>query len=206
MKKKVLVIVLAICAIFSLAGCSGVSQEKYDNLKSNYDIVASELEELKSQQTDADMPTQTLQEPQNTESQSEPSLTQTPQASEDVEKLLFENDDIVISYLGFEAQSKHTWKNAFGISIKIKNKSNRDLSVQTRDLSVNDVMSGNTLSSISTRVLAGKTAFDEIEIEWEDITISSIDEIQNIELKFHIFGDDMDDRSDSDVIKISPDL
>jgi len=90
----------------------------------------------------------------------------------------------------------------FGPSIiaYIENTSDRNITVQTRNVSVNGYMMDATFSS---DVMTGKHAVDAITFMSSDLEENEITAIENVDLSFHIFDmDSWDDIVDTDIISM----
>ena len=91
----------------------------------------------------------------------------------------------------------------FGPSIVtyIENTGDKDITVQTRDVSINGFMAS---AIFSCDVLAGKRAVDTITFMESDLEENEITAIEDIELSFHIFdSDDWKTIVDTEIVKIS---
>lgn len=87
------------------------------------------------------------------------------------------------------------------IVVYIENNSNDNITVQTRDISINGFMIEPIFSS---DVLIGKHAVDTITFFASDLEENDIAEIQDVELSFHIFDlDSWRDIVDTDVISVT---
>ena len=104
---------------------------------------------------------------------------------------------IKVTFLGFEQQTGYL--KGYKINLRIENTSDKDYTVQARDLSVNGIMADFIFSC---DVAAGKTANDYIHIY--DMEESGIDgPINEVEFKIHIFNwDDWEDSYDSEPITV----
>ncbi len=71
-----------------------------------------------------------------------------------------------------------------GLLVYIENNSDNDVTIQARDTSVNGFM---VETIFSCDILAGKKAFDAIIFVKSDLEKNNIEEISEIELRFHIF-------------------
>lgn len=71
-----------------------------------------------------------------------------------------------------------------GLLVYIENNSEKDVTIQARDTSVNGFM---VETIFSCDILAGKKAFDSIIFAKSDLEKNNIKEISEIELRFHIF-------------------
>lgn len=87
------------------------------------------------------------------------------------------------------------------IYVYIENNSNKNATIQIREMSVNGYMLEPIFSS---DVLAGKKAFDTITFMEQDLTDNDIKEIDTLEFKFHIFDmDSWNEILDSETISVS---
>ena len=87
-----------------------------------------------------------------------------------------------------------------GIILYIENNTERDVTIQTRDVSVNGFMVD---SSMSEDVAAGKKAVSAIQFFSSDLEKNSITKITNAEFSFHIFDSaSWDTISDSDTLSL----
>lgn len=88
-----------------------------------------------------------------------------------------------------------------GVILYIENNSEKDVTVQVRDVSINGFMVD---SSMSTDIVAGKKAMSAVQFFSTDLEENAITDITNVELYFHIFNlGSWDTIFDSDVITIS---
>ena len=109
---------------------------------------------------------------------------------ENTEKIIFDNNGIKITYKGIESD----WIGQV-VKLKIENTSEKDYTVQVRDVSVNGYMIDPIFSC---DIKSGKTANDKISFLESDFEENNIEKIDNIELYFHVFNyDDWDDDFDS---------
>lgn len=84
----------------------------------------------------------------------------------------------------------------------IENNSNRDITIQARDVSVNGYMINHIFSS---DIVEGKACYDGLMISKSDMEENGIELVEEIELYFHVFEKDgWDTVFDSDVVKILP--
>lgn len=87
------------------------------------------------------------------------------------------------------------------IYLYIENNSDKNATIQVRDVSINGFM---VEPAFSSEVLAGKKAFDSITFLESDLKDNNIESINDLELYFHIFKTDgWDTIFDSDLIKVS---
>jgi hypothetical protein len=88
-----------------------------------------------------------------------------------------------------------------GVILYIENNTDKDITVQVRDVSVNGFMVDSTMSE---DVVAGKKAMSAVQFFSSDLEENSIEDITDVELYFHIFDEaSWDTIFDSDVISIS---
>lgn len=108
------------------------------------------------------------------------SVTQTAPESRNI---AYENDDIIISFVDFDTES------FWGLDIKfyIENKGDTAITVQARDTSINGFMVD---GSMSCDVLPGKMANTTLSFFSSSLEENGIEEIESVELKFHIFDKD----------------
>jgi hypothetical protein len=108
----------------------------------------------------------------------------------------FEQDGIKISFVDFDEEAP------LGLDIQfyIENNSDRPLTVQTRDTSVNGFMIDGMMSC---DVLPGKMAHTTLSFFQTALEENEIKDIESVELKFHIFDKDTwDTVIDTDVITL----
>lgn len=129
--------------------------------------------------------------------------TETEDVSENVyveEQTLLEQDGVKITLKELEKE------NLMGPELKllIENNSEQNLTIQTRETSVNGIM---IESLFSCDVAAGKSANDGIAFMSSELEEAQINVLQNFELSFHIFNTETwDTVFDTDTIKISTNL
>lgn len=88
-----------------------------------------------------------------------------------------------------------------GVILYIENNTDRNVTVQVRDVSINGFMVD---SSMSEDVVAGKKAMGAVQFFSTDLEENSIEDISDVELYFHIFDlESWDTIFDSDVISIT---
>ena len=111
------------------------------------------------------------------------------------EQVLFDAENIKITAEGLE-------EGFLGVELKllIENNSDRNITVQARNTSVNGYMVSTMLSS---DVAAGKKAVSAIQFFSSDLEKNSITKITNAEFSFHIFDSaSWDTVSDSDTLSL----
>lgn len=122
-----------------------------------------------------------------------PSSQESPQTTE---QALLDQNGIKITFTGLE-------EDMFGTNIKLRIENNTEMpiTVQQRDMSVNGIMIDGIFSC---DVAVGKIANDEISIFLSDLEENGIDQIENVELRFHIYDDDTwDTVLDSEIISFN---
>ncbi len=110
---------------------------------------------------------------------------------------IFNQDGIKISTTGYDADG------FWGPTVKllVENDSDKDITVQVRNGSVNGYM---TDFQMSCDVAAGKKANDGMGISYSDLKASGIDTIANMEFSFHIFeSSSWDTILDTDIISLT---
>lgn len=113
-----------------------------------------------------------------------PSLQEEVSSKQSVtmEQVLLDQSGIKITFTGVKEERSYT-----NLKLKIENNTDIPITVQERDMSINDIMISGVFSPT---VAAGKTANDEISIFTSDLEENSITQIENVELKFLVFNDD----------------
>lgn len=100
---------------------------------------------------------------------------------DDSGELAFEGNGIKVVVKGLDETSSFVGP---GIVVYIANKSDKDITLQVRDVSVNGYMVD---AIFSPNVLSGKHCIDTIAFMSSDLEANNITEIDNVELSFHIF-------------------
>ncbi len=117
---------------------------------------------------------------------------------DDSGNLVYNDQDVKIVVKGLAEESSLY---SPGIIVYIENNSDDDITVQTRDVSINGFMVDAIFSS---EVEDGKRAVDAITFLTTDLEENAITGIENIELSFHIFdSDDWETIVDTDVVTLS---
>lgn len=116
---------------------------------------------------------------------------------DDSGELAYEGNDVKVVI------KEHTEENSIlgpGITVYIENNSDKDITVQVRDVSVNGFMVDAIFSS---EVTAGKHAVDTILFPSSELEENEITEMKKVELSFHIFDtSSWDTIVDTDVVTI----
>lgn len=160
MRHKWIAGLLAIAVLGAMGGCSGTEDSSSKKEKTSSATESSIVEE--SSETEA--PTEEQTEAEKSDN------------AADESKVLFEDSTVRITYTGTDEES---WMGK-GLKVTIENLSDKNISVQTREASVNGVMDD---PYFSCDVASGKTANDTIYF-------STNDELGTVELSFHIFDSD----------------
>lgn len=162
MKHKWLAGLLVIAMLGAMGGCSGAGNSS----------ASQKAEESSAKESSAAEESSDAEESQNEDS----SDAEKSDNAADESKVLFEDSTVRITYTGTDEES---WMGK-GLKVTIENLSDKNISVQTREVSVNGVMDD---PYFSCDVASGKTANDTIYF-------STKDELGTVELSFHIFDSD----------------
>lgn len=175
MKKK-LIMIAAICiSMGMLSGCGGT--DKTDSAKSGNS--AEEVTEQITEETTEKATEKNIEKV--TEKVTEKATEKvTEKAEENV--LIYESEYVKITYLGED----ESWLGP-KLKLKIENLSDMNLTVQVRDVSVNDMMVSAIFSS---NVSAGKTAIDGISFTKSSLEESGITDMEKVDFSFHIYNSD----------------
>ena len=88
-----------------------------------------------------------------------------------------------------------------GVILYIENNSDKDITIQVRDVSVNGFM---VESSMSSDVIAGRKSISDVQFFSSDLEENGIEDINDVEFYFHIFDmNSWDEIYDSEVINMS---
>ena len=119
-------------------------------------------------------------------------------AFDDSGEVAYEGDGIKVVIKGLNTEDSILGP---GLVIYISNESDNAITVQARDVSVNGFMLDPIFSS---EVMAGKHALDSVTFMSSQLTDNDIENIEDIELSFHIFDTkSWDTIKDTDTIKIT---
>ncbi len=105
----------------------------------------------------------------------------TSKQSVTTEKVLLDQNGIKITFTGVKQERSYT-----NLKLKIENNTDIDITVQERDMSINDIMISGVFSPT---IAAGKVANDEISLFTSDLEENGITQIEKVELKFFVFDD-----------------
>lgn len=186
MKKKGIYFLTFIIITFSLYACG--KKEEGDSRQGN-DQVGEAGDQQKDQTTDTN---------KNEESADKDADTQENTAEVTIkEQVLYDKDNFKITATSIDMDEFLGPE----INVLIENNTDKNLTVQTRDVSINGLMIEPTFSS---DVAAGKRANDSISFFSEDLQNNRIDKIAEIELRFNIFtSEDFDTIAETDPIMIT---
>jgi len=175
MKKHTILILSLVLALF-LSACTSVPSSENDKLPvSNQSSAPSEVKSTTPQ-----------------ESQSIPISDVSLE-----EQLIFEKDGVRITVKGLA--SDDFW--GPGVKVLVENNSPQNITVQTRNCSVNGLMQEPIFSC---DVAAGKKANDTIQFTDAQLETAQISVISNIEFSLHIFNSDTwDDIMNSDIVTLN---
>ena len=119
------------------------------------------------------------------------------QSYDDSGKVLYEGKGIKIIGKGLSSDDSFFGP---GLLLYIENNSDKDITVQARDTSVNGFMIDPTMSQ---DIVSGKKALTAVTFFESDLEDNGIEEIEVIETSFHVFEmEDWDDIVDTEAIEI----
>lgn len=186
MKKKV----LSLLVIISFAALAACGTPTTDQPKPTPPVSASGTTPSPTKPAE-DTPTQAAD--------TTPATTQTPiPTPENIleESIIYDKNNITVTAKGLEEDS------IFGPSIKIliENNSDKNITIQTRNESINGYMASFLFSA---DIVAGKKSNDTITLFSSDLKRFGIETIADIEFQLHIFcSDDWETIDDSDIISL----
>lgn len=111
--------------------------------------------------------------------------------------VVMEKNGIKVTYLGIERNSE-SYGPDYKINLKVENFTEKSYTVQSRDVSLNGMM---VESLMSETVAAGKAALTSIGVYSAD-EAGVTAPITSAEFKLHIFGENWEDKFDSDPIVV----
>lgn len=156
MKKKLFVCLIAVS--IAISGC-GRSQETQDISES---VPASSEEKTVSEQDDS------------SDSETMPDLSIE-------EQVIFDQDEIKITATGIDSEGSFMGSN---LNLLIENNSDKNITVQARNVSVNGYMVD---TSMSADVASQKKSNDSLTLSDSSLNECGIERIANLEFSFHIF-------------------
>ena len=117
---------------------------------------------------------------------------------DDEGEVLFEGEGVTIVLKGLDKEASFMGP---GVVLYIQNDSDRNITVQVRQESVNDYM---VPGSMSCEVAAGKRAIDDVTFYTKYLEESGIEAIEKVELSFHVFDTaSWDTVVDTDLVTMS---
>ena len=191
MKKKLsilLVVLLAACSIVSLAGCTVVPS---DSSEPTPPVSVSDKTPTPPKYSE-NTPAPTF----GTDPTTEPTATSAPTGVTLEESVIYNEGDITVTVKGFGKDS------FLGPQIKllVENNSDKNITVQTRNSSINGYMIPFTFSC---DVATGKKSNDNITVSSSDLEDCGIDTMADIEFSLYIFcSDDWKKINESDMIQL----
>lgn len=136
----------------------------------------------------------------NSSDMKSPSSVQSGGAKDTIESI---EEQVILDKNGIKITAKGLDKDGFiGTKVKllIENESGKDITVQTRNVSVNGYM---VSASMSAAVVNGKKANDDLFIMSSSLEKAGISTIADIEFSFHVFEtDNFNSLFDSDIIQL----
>lgn len=113
--------------------------------------------------------------------------------------VLFETDEIKISYAGIE--KRDSYSKGYDIKLQIENTSPYNYTVSIHNFSINGFMISEFFSC---DVAAGKKANDEITVYGSEFEKNNISKISQVECSFYVYdSDDWSDHFESDLVTIN---
>lgn len=172
MKKKVLAVLLTATMVLSIAACGGSEAEDANKNSGNE---SSSI---------------------NTEESTESTVDDSKDVSIENQELYNQNGVVITAT---ELNMNGTWGPE--IKVIVENNSEKNITVQTRNSSVNGFM---TEIGFSCDVAAGKKANDALTFTSSDLELCGIEKIANVEFSFNVFDSDTwDDILSTDMITIN---
>lgn len=189
---KQIAAILSIVLILGTTACSSSDKSTIDQ------PVSSAAEKGKSTTTASAGTTKpTVTSAETKPADTKPTETQPTTGEVSIEKqVLLEQKDVKITATGLERDG------LFGATLKvlIENNSDTDLTIQTRNVSINGYMINSLMSA---DVSAGKKANDEVTFMNSDLEAAGISDIADMEITFHVFkSEGWDEYFDSKPIQL----
>lgn len=194
--KRIIVFALVVLMAVSVFGCSIKTADKQDGKTTQAPTDNPAASNEPQAQTDKPVETETISSDEPVEESNEPSDAPTGEATIE-ETVVYDDNGLKITAKSLDMDG------LFGPEIKflIENESGKALTVQSRNVSVNDYMVDTIMSA---DIADGKKANEDLTITSSSLKNSGITQIADIELSFHIFeSNDWLKSYDSDMIKIS---
>ncbi|MBO5266661.1 MAG: hypothetical protein J6B08_05110 [Ruminiclostridium sp.] len=113
-------------------------------------------------------------------------------------ELIYEGNDIKIIIKGLDESSSFLGPN---IELYVENNSEKNITVQTRDVSINGFM---VTAMLSSDITPGKHIVDEITFINSELEENDIQKVEEVELSFHVFdSENWDTIIDTEIIKLN---
>ena len=184
--KKVVVLLIVLILVFSLVGCYSFTSDKLPSDISSNVEKAAETENQEEIKTNDNVTADN-----NDAGNKNANITET---------VIYDANDIVVTA---KSISYDEWMGP-ELSVLIENNSSQNITVQTRNTSINGLMVDPFFSA---DVASGKKANEAITFMSSELELAGITAIQTIETQLHIFNtDSWDDVHNSDVIVITTDI
>lgn len=208
--KKLFTLILA-AALLSTAALTGCGASKVEDdvssalaeLQSQLDDANSKLKDASSQlektEPETETETETETEPETEKPTKKPAEkpAEKPTENKSSEQVLFDNNGIKITYTGMSSSYLGPQ-----IKLRIENNSDIEFTVQTRNCAVNGYMIDPVMSC---DVGSGKKANTSMTFMDSYLEENGITTIESVELNFHMFNWDYDDRGfDTETISFNP--
>ncbi len=188
MKNKRILIFSIMMISFLLYACGKKEEQNNENNKEQTNGTDNGKQQQQQEAGSAEDNTAAEQEPGSNENAAKVTIS---------EQVLYEEGGLKITATSLDMEEFLGPE----LSVLIENNTEKDLTVQTRDVSINDLMIEPTFSS---DVAAGKKANDAIAFFTEDLERNAIDKIAKIELRLNIFtSDDFETVAETDPIVIN---
>ncbi len=198
--KKSLAFITTVSMLVTLAACNSNDKESskeesiaeitennklqadYDKLKQDYDLLLSDYNKVSQELNEIKIT--------STEEPTKAADTKT----ENNDQILYEDDCVKITYKGIEKEASRT-----KLNLTIENLSDKGITVQARDVSVNEIMSKPIFSC---DIVAGKKANDNMT--FYNLEDDGINNIETVEFSFHVYESNSHETIvDTEMIKIN---
>ncbi len=175
MKRKLIMFAAVCISMGLLAGCGDTDKNQSSKVESSSEEVTEKITEEITEETTEETTEKIIEK-----------ITEevTEKATEKTEEnvLIYESEYVKITYLGED----ENWMGP-QLKLKIENLSDINLTVQVRDVSVNDMMVNAIFSS---DVVAGKSAIDKISFMKSSLEENGITDMEKVDFSFHIVNSD----------------
>ncbi len=191
MGKKLFTMLLLASLTIGIVACGAENQDK-----SSY---SGQSEEIGNKHLESEQGIETTKKATEAPTEVPTELpTEAPKAETTIQQqVVFDQDGIIITATGIDFNGSFMGP---GIKFLIENNSEKEITVQARNISVNGYMVD---TSMSAEVSPGKKANDSLTILNSSIEECSIEDIAYIDFSFHIFNSDSwSDSFDTEMIHI----